>query len=176
MKLTTTERDIIGVIMNCMFFNTGITSIEEHRQEYPGVTLTNIDDGHVCHLTISTDSQFFNRLSDELEYKAVLDCYEEIEEIGYSDCISIPLERPVGLSIFLSQYCDNLCWLNKVVIGVRVSGIYIDFDRIEKLLLKMKQCSTYGVVVDTKKLIDKIYANIRNGVYDINITEDDEYI
>ena len=74
------------------------------------------------------------------------------------------------------EYCDNLCWLNKVVIGVRVSGIYIDFDRIEKLLLKMKQCSTYGVVVDTKKLIDKIYANIRNGVYDINITEDDEYI
>ena len=173
-EIKTTERDIIGVIMNCLFFNTGIISIEDHHKEYPGVTLTNIDDGHVCHLTISTDSQFFNRLSDELEYKGVLDCYEEIEAIGYSDCI-LPLERPVGLSIFLSQYCDNLCWLNKVVIGVRVSGIYIDFDRIEKLLLKMKQCSAHGVMVDTKKLIDKIYANIRNGVYDINITED-EYI
>ena len=171
-NLTTTERDIVTVIMNCLLFNTCISS--KHK-ECHGVDLTNIDDGHVCHLNISAESQFFNRLAAELEYAAAMNYHKEVENLGYSDCISSLPEKPSGLSIFLTEYCDNLCWLSNSIIGVSVSGIYINFNRIKNLLMTLNTCSTYGFKLDVEKLVDKLYTDIENSVFDINITED-EYI
>ena len=150
-NLTTIEKDLIAIIIDCISANTGISS----HKEYPGITLSDIKDEHICNLTISTDSrQFFNRLADEIEYEAT--------------------ERPAGLSIFLTEYCDNLCWHSLgSVVNVCVSNIYINFKSIEKLMLKLKQCGTYGFTLDAEKLIDEIYANIISGVYDLN---EDEYI
>ena len=167
---TTTERDLIAIIMDCIFFNTGISS----HKEYPGIALSAIDDDHICHLTISTESkQFFNSLNDMLKYKFSMKYRKEIETLGYSDCI-FGVTEIVNESTFSTEYCDNLCWRDKdYVVGVSVSGIYIDFKSIEKLILKLQQCSTYGFTLDTEKLIDKIYANINSGVYDLN---EDEYI
>lgn len=169
-NLTTTERDLIIIIMDCMFANTGISS----HKEYPGITLSDIEDGHICHLTISTESkQFFNRLNDILKYKSSMNYHKEIETLGYSDCISGAPE-PVNESIFSTEYCDNLCWYSEgFVVSVCVSNIYIDFKSIEKVILKLKQCNTYGFTLDTEKLIKKIYDNISSGIYDLN---EDEYI
>ena len=170
-NLTTTERDIVTVIMNCLLFNTCISS-KKHK-ECNGVTLTNIDDGYVCHLTISAESQFFDALNNALEYKVILDYYKAVENLGYSDCISRPPEKPSGSSIFLTEYCDNLCWLSNSIIGVSVSGIYINFNRIKNLLMTLSTCSTYGYTLNTEKLVDKLYTDIRKGVYDL---DEDEYI
>lgn len=170
-NLTTIEKDLIAIIIDCISANTGISS----HKEYPGITLSDIKDEHICNLTISTDSrQFFNRLADEIEYEAIMNYHKEIENLGYSDCISRLPERPAGLSIFLTEYCDNLCWHSLgSVVNVCVSNIYINFKSIEKLMLKLKQCGTYGFTLDAEKLIDEIYANIISGVYDLN---EDEYI
>lgn len=170
-NLTTIEKDLIAIIIDCISANTGISS----HKEYPGITLSDIKDDHICNLTISTESrQFFNRLADELNYENIMNYHKEVENLGYSDCISSLPERPAGLSIFLTEYCDNLCWDSRgSVVGVWVSNIYINFKSIEKLMLKLKHCGTYGFTLDTEKLIDKIYANIISGVYDLN---EDEYI
>ena len=170
-NLTVTEEDLLIVIMDCLFFKTGISS----NRGYPGVTLTAIEDDHICHLTISIDSrQFFKMLSNKLEYDAIMNYYKEVENLGYTECISSLPESPDTLSIFLSQYCDNLRWYSEEsVIGVDVSKLYIDFKSIEKLILKLKKCSAYGFTLDKEKLIDKLYTDIRNGVYDL---DEDEYI
>ena len=170
--LTKTERDLIAIIIDSISTKTGILS--QSHKEYPGITLSDIKDDHICNLTISTDSQFFNRLADEIKYEAIMNYHKEVFNLGYSDCISRLPERPAGLSIFLTEYCDNLCWnIEESVVSVSVSNIYIDFKSIEKLILKLKQCSTYGFTLDTEKLIKKIYDNIISGVYDLN---EDEYI
>lgn len=170
-KLTATEEDLIAIIIDCIIFNAGISS----HKEYPGVNLRGIECDHICNLTISTDSRhFFKRLSIKLEYDSIMNYYKEVEKLGYSDCISSLPESPATLNIFSTEYCDDLRWYSEEsVIGVSVSKLYIDFKSIEKLILKLKQCSTYGFTLDTEKLVDKLYTDIRNGVYDLN---EDEYI
>lgn len=169
-NLTTTERDLIAIIMDCIFFNTGISL----HQKYPGISLGNIDDGHICHLAITTESPFFNSLKDKLNYEYSMNYLKEIKTLGYSDCIISGVTKIVDESIFSTEYCEDLQWYNKdSIIGVSVSGIYINFNRIKNLLMTLSTCSTYGYTLNTEKLVDKLYTDIRNGVYDL---DEDEYI
>ena len=169
-NLTTTERDLIAIIMDCIFFNTGISL----HQKYPGISLCNIDDGHICHLAITAESPFFNSLKDMLNYECSMNYLKEIKTLGYSDCIISGVTKIVDESIFSKEYCEDLQWYNKdSIIFVNVTGIYIDFKSIETVIRKLKQCGVYGFTLNTEKLVDKLYTDIRNGFYDLN---EDEYI
>lgn len=170
--LTSTAKELVSIILEKLFINNGINDIPEI---YPGITLEEITDDHDVRLAITIKSEFFKPLGNTLAYSDVMTYHKEIAKLGYEDCLSddIP-EKPALSNIFLSKYCSGLSWYRcGVAVAVHVDGIYIDFDEINRTILKLQQAEKYGFKLDTSKFMEKLQEKISNGIYNLN---EDEYI
>lgn len=174
---TTTEREIIEIIMDCMFDNMNVLVPKRYHKRYPGITLNEVKQDHICNLIIDSRAEQFSRLNEEIEYSSMVNYYNEIKKLGYSDCLSGMPERPAGENIFLTEYCSGLKWCRcKTAIRVDVIGVYINFGSIERTIMALKKCSEYGLTFTAEKLIGKIKDNINSGMYDLHVDDDDLYI
>lgn len=178
MKMSTTEKEeIIEVIIDCILADTLILEPERYHKRYPGITLNEVKQDHICNLIIDYRADQYFRLSEELNYGDIVDYYKEVENLGYSDCISSKPERPAGENnIFLTEYCSGLRWARcKTAVSVDVTGVYINFGLIEKTLMRLQMCRDYGFTLDGEKIVEKIKDNVNSGMYDLHV-DDDDYI
>ena len=175
----TTEREIIEIVMDCMFDRmfANMNVPNRYHKRYPGITLNEVKQDHICNLIIDYRAEQYFRLGEEINYVSIVDYYKEVEKLGYSDCLSSGMpERPVGSSIFLTEYCSGLRWARcKTAVSVDVIGVYINFGSIARDIMALKRCSEYGLTFTLEKLIEKINANINSGMYDLHV-DDDDYI
>lgn len=163
MKMSTTEKEIIGEIICAMLG-------ERRCKKSSRYIIQNIDDYRVTLVMDSEDDPFYEDIAELIDFEKKQDVYLGIQRLGYASCVSTP-EKPI-VDPVVEQYFHDIKYTNGSAVQFTVQFPII-FTNIKRVISKFIESERLGLNVDYTMLMEMIENDIAAGKYDV---DDDDYI